>query len=79
MLALVGLIRFAAAGILALQIKKIEVSQHSRYFCSFCGKVGRCLAHTWGHVWCWCGRLWRACLLQQLLARTAAWQGGCRV
>lgn len=21
------------------QIKKIEVSQHSRYFCSFCGKV----------------------------------------
>jgi ribosomal protein L37AE/L43A len=22
------------------QIKKIEVSQHSKYFCSFCGKVG---------------------------------------
>ena len=21
------------------QIKKIEVSQHSKYFCSFCGKV----------------------------------------
>lgn len=23
------------------QIKKIEVSQHSKYFCSFCGKVRR--------------------------------------
>lgn len=22
------------------QIKKIEVSQHSKYFCSFCGKYG---------------------------------------
>ena len=22
------------------QIKKIEVSQHSKYFCTFCGKVG---------------------------------------
>ncbi|KAF6256585.1 ribosomal L37ae protein family-domain-containing protein [Scenedesmus sp. NREL 46B-D3] len=22
------------------QIKKMEVSQHSKYFCNFCGKVG---------------------------------------
>ena len=26
------------------QIKKIEVSQHSKYFCSFCGKVRRAQA-----------------------------------
>lgn len=24
------------------QIKKMEVSQHSKYFCEFCGKVRRC-------------------------------------
>lgn len=25
------------------QIKKVEVSQHSKYFCSFCGKVCACI------------------------------------
>ncbi len=28
------------------QIKKIEVAQHSKYFCSFCGKVG-CVFGRW--------------------------------
>ncbi len=31
------------------QIKKIEVSQHSKYFCSFCGKFGmkRAVVGVW--------------------------------
>jgi ribosomal protein L37AE/L43A len=36
------------------QIKKIEVSQHSKYFCSFCGKVGGKTGSATALLVCWC-------------------------
>ncbi|KAL3738663.1 hypothetical protein ACJRO7_020096 [Eucalyptus globulus] len=31
--------RTKKAGIVGIRFKKMEVSQHSKYFCKFCGKV----------------------------------------
>ena len=51
------------------QIKKIEVSQHSKYFCSFCGKVRAPAGRKRGCGWAGCSRRCRA--------PGADWLAGC--
>lgn len=32
-------------------VKKMEIAQHSKYTCSFCGKVGVTISNTNGGLW----------------------------
>ena len=45
------------------QIKKMEVSQHSKYFCEFCGKVQHCLKRSF---WRPCERLFESINVKHL-------------